>query len=308
MHYRVTAASFSQRAIHFSALHTSNIHKYQEQITSGLKFQRPSEEPIAFRQVTSLKTRFAELEADRSAIDRATSVLNASVSQIQEFSNVIKQAKILTQQGIQALDDDERNALALEVDGLLKQLKGIGLAQFNDKYLYGGTRSENPPFEFAEPDRENGTLNVVYQGSNQRSRASVGDSIAVDTYYNGLAIFGNRGRDSTVLVGKTGAKPGTGTDTLVGRAGLRVTHESTTYLGASGIQPGTDSASGDTIIGQSGTHRLTIVDTSGDGSSGTISLNGGEPVAFSGSDDNLENRSQFWSCRLYRCDQHCSGL
>ncbi len=287
MNFRVTSSSFAQRAIHFSALHSSNILKYQEQITSGIKFQRPSEQPISFRQVTSLRSRFAELEADRSTINRATSVLNASVSQIQDFSNVVTRAKVLTQQGIQALDDDERNALALEVDGLLDQLKGIGLARFNGKYLYGGTKSETPPFEFSEPPGASGTLSVVYQGSVQRSRASVGESIAVDTYYSGREIFGSRGRGPTVLVGQTGAKPGAGTDTLTGRASLQVTHDTTTYSGTSGIQPGTGSAAEDTIIGPLGTHTLTIIDSSGDGSSGTISLNGGEAVSFSNTDTNL---------------------
>ncbi len=287
MFYRVTAGSFAQRAIHFSALHSSNILQYQQQIASGLRFQRPSEEPISFRQVTSLKTRFAELQADRNTIDRTTSVLNASVSQIQEFTNVINRAKVLTQQGIQSLDDDERNALALEVDGLLNQLKAIGLAQFNDKYLYGGTRSENPPFEFAEPIRNDGTLHVQYHGSTTRSRASVGDSISVDTYYNGLEIFGSRGRGATVLLGQTGARLGSGTDTIIGRASLLVTHDTTTYSGGSGIQPGTDSASADTVIGPPGSHQLTIVDTSGDGSTGTITLNGGPPVTYTSSDTNL---------------------
>lgn len=287
MHYRVTSSSYAQRAIHYSAMHSSKVLQYQQQIASGLRFERPSEEPISFRQLTSLRTRFSELEADRAAIDRASSVLNASVSQIQEFSTVIKRAKVLTQQGIQALDDDERNALALEVDGLLNQLKGLGLAQFNDKYLYGGTQSEAPPFEFSEPTIAGRTLDVAYRGSSQRSRASVGDSIAVDTYYSGLEIYGSGGREDTILIGNTGAKTGTGTDTMVGRGTLHVLHNATTYLGSSGVLPGSSSGSEDTIIGPAGTHKLTIVDTAGDGSSGTIALNDGAPVSFTGSDSNL---------------------
>ena len=308
MHFRVTSTALTQRAIHFAAHHSSNVLRYQEQIASGLQFQRPSEQPISFRQVTSLRTRFAELEADRSAIDRTTSVLNASVSQIQDYTDLIKQAKIATQQGIQAIDDDERNALALEVDGLLDQLKSIGLAQFNDRYLYGGTKSGSPPFEFREPDDPAQTLTVNYFGSSQRSRASVGDSIAVDTYYDGSEVFGNAGRQSTLLFGLTGARVGTGTDTIVGRASLQVLHDTTTYLGGSGILPGTDSASGDTIIGQAGSHQLTIVDTAGDGSAGTITLNGGPPVAFTSADTNLRVAGPDGASSLRRHQQYHGRL
>lgn len=284
---RVSSFSFTQRAVHFSAMHNANLLKFQEQISSGLRFQKPSEEPIAYRQVTSLKSRYAELSADRTSINQTRSLLNASVSQIQDFSDVITQAKNLTQQGIQSLDDDERTALALEVDGLLNQLKSIGLAKFNDRYLYGGMQSTDPPFVFSNTSGAQNGLSVVYNGSDKRSRASVGDSIAVDTYYSGREVFGSRGRGDTVFMGQTGAKPGAGTDTLKSRASLEITHDTTTYFGASGIQPGSDSATGDTIIGAQGKHTLTIVDTSGDGSAGTISLNGREPVPFTNADTNL---------------------
>jgi flagellin-like hook-associated protein FlgL len=68
---------------------------------------------------------------------------------------------------------------------------------------------------------------------------------------------------------------------------MQVRHTLTTYSHGSGISPGTGSASQDTVIGALGTHSVQIIDTSGDGSSGTISLNGGTPVTFTDSDTNL---------------------
>ena len=284
---RVTASTFTRNAIHFTSLHNSRLLTAQRQISSGLQFELASEEPIAFRQVRSLETRFVELQADKTVINRATSTLNASVAQIQDMSDLITQARGLVQQGIQAFDDDERNALATEVDALLNQAKMIGLAEFNDSYLYGGTRSDQPPFAFSETVRDNGILQVTYEGSHQRSQTHIGDSVSIDTYYDGSDIFGSPGRGSTLLIGNTGAKHGGGTDTLIGRATLQVRHDTTTYSGASGVQIGTDSASGDTVIGALGAHQLTIVDTSGDGSAGTVSLNGADPVPYTNADTNL---------------------
>ncbi|QDV81546.1 hypothetical protein [Planctomycetes bacterium TBK1r] len=287
MDARVTSQTFTRNAIHFTSLHSSRLLTAQRQITSGLQFELPSEEPVAYRQVRSLETRYVELQADKTVIGRATSTLNASVSQFQDVSELITLSKNLVQQGIQALDSDERNALATEIDALLAQAKQIGLAKFNENFLYGGTRSNQPPFSFGEPLRENGILEVSYQGSRQRSQTHIGDSISIDTYYDGSKIFGGAGRESTVLVGTTGAKHGGGTDTLIGRATLRVQHDSTSYAGGSGVLAGTNSAAGDTILGPAGAHQLTIVDTSGDGSAGTISLNGAEPVPFSNTETNL---------------------
>lgn len=288
MHYRVTSFAIGSRAIQFQAKHNAEILKYQEQISSGLKLQRPSDDPIAFRQVSSLTSRLTELSADKQSLSSAKSILSASVIQVQEFGNILSRAKMLTQQGIQALDDNEREALALEVDGLLAQLKDISQSTFDGAFIYGGTKSDSAPFTFADPTSVGGTLSVTYNGSDKNSRAYVGEAVSVDTYYSGLEIFSNNNRSDTVVFGNTGIKSGPGTDTLVGKAELQITHDTTEYLGASGLLTGTDSAALDSIIGDVGTHSVTIVDTSGDGSSGTISLNGGPEIAFTNTDTNLE--------------------
>ena len=287
MTIRVASFAYARRALRFTAQHNASILKYQNQISSGLSFERPSDQPIGYQQVASLRARFTELTADRNSIDRATSVLNASVDQLESFNLAITKAKSLTQQGIQALDNDEREALALEIDGLISHVKGITLSRFDEKYLFGGTKSNDPPFDFGTTDLTSGSINATYAGSDNRSRASVGESIAVDVYYSGAEIFSGLGREDTYLIGTTGAKTGLGTDTLTGRAQLEVIHDTTSYAGASGIQVGTSSAGSDTIIGALGDHQLTIVDTAGDGSAGTISLNGGPAVAFTNADTDL---------------------
>src|SRR5439155_11953260 len=66
------------------------------------------------------------------------------------------------------------------------------------------------------------------------------------------------------------------------------THTSTTYQAGSGVQTGSGSAAGDTVIGPAGAHQLTIVDTSGTGAAGTVSLDGGPAVAFTNADTNLK--------------------
>ncbi len=290
MFFRVTANTYHSAAIRYSQLHNSNVFNYQQQISSGLRFQRPSDAPLAFGLSSSLHTRYESLVADRSSIERSTTVLNTSSSQIQDFIDVVTKAKTLAQQGVQAFDPDEREALADEVDGLRDLLQTISLSRYNDQYLFGGTRSQAAPFEFNGPPLDSRSVQVDYLGTNERSRASVGETIAVDLYYTGLEVFGSVGRGETRILGNTGAQTGTGTDTLTGRAALQVIHNTTTYAGASGVAAGLDSAAGDTVIGPAGAHTLTITDTSGTGASGLVSLNGGEAVAFSNSDTNLEVR------------------
>ncbi|MEM6468461.1 MAG: flagellar hook-associated protein FlgL [Planctomycetota bacterium] len=285
---RVTSQLFARTAIHFNTIHGSALARAQRQISSGIRFELPSEQPIEYRQVRSLETRFTQLEADQSVLQLTTATLNASVDQLQDANNIVTLAKSLVQQGIQAFDLDERNALATEIDALLKQAETIGLAKFNGSFLFGGTRSDQPPFEFAPARYENGLSEVTYLGTKQRSQSHVGDSISIDTYYTGEEVFGATGRQSTVLVETTGLGLGTGTDNLNGRATVQVRHTGTSYSGGSGVQAGTGSVGNDTVLGPLGKHQIQINDTSGTGASGTVSLNNGPEVAFSSTDTNLE--------------------
>lgn len=287
MNYRVTSFAIGSRAIQFQAQHNAAILKYSEQISSGVKIQKPSDDPIAFRQVTSLTSRLTELDADKQSLSSARSILNTSVVQIQEFGSIVTRAKAIAQQGIQALDDGERVALALEADGLLNQLQDITQSKFDGAFIFGGTKSDQNPFEFGVPVSAGRSLSVTYNGANENSKAYVGEAVSVDTYYAGSEIFSLNSRSDTIVFGDTGIKSGPGTDTLLSKTELQITHDTTEYLGASGLQPGTDSEALDSIIGDVGTHSVTIVDTSGNGSAGTISLNGGPEIAFTNSDSNL---------------------
>jgi flagellin-like hook-associated protein FlgL len=60
-----------------------------------------------------------------------------------------------------------------------------------------------------------------------------------------------------------------------------------TFTAGSGVQPGASSAAQDTILGSAGQHRLHIIDTSGNGSAGTVSLDGSTPINFTNADGNL---------------------
>ena len=288
MTFRSTAFSIGSRSIFYANVHNSNLLKYQNQISSGIRIDRPSQDPIAFRQTTSLVSRITELNSDRSSLSNAEAILNTSTVQLQEYADLMVRAKTLTQQGIQAFDDNERNAFAIEVEGILNGIQRLANSEFNGSYLYGGTKPIGVPFSFAEPAVAGQTMQVTYSGGNDNSVALVGQSVSVETYYNGSEVFGSSQRQDTIIYSTTRMQTGPGTDTMIGRADLDVFHVATTYAAGSGLANGTESATRDTVIGQLGTHTVSINDTSGTGASGTISLNGGQEVAFTNGDTNLQ--------------------
>jgi flagellin-like hook-associated protein FlgL len=287
MNFRTTSFASSSQALRYSAQYNANIIKYQRQISSGLQLERSSDDPVTFRQVSSLSVRLQELQSESSTIADSEGKLNTSVSQLQQANTLLVRAKSLAQQGIQATSTAERNALAVEVEGILLSLQQTSRTEVAGSFLYSGAKANTEPYQFSGPQVSGGTLSVDYQGSDNNGRAYINDAISVDTFARADRIFSDVDRTEAVILGSTGAKIGQGTDSLVGRATLQVRHTSTSYSGASGVAPGLSSVGGDTVLGPTGEHTLTIEDTSGTGDFGTVSLNGAAAVEWTRSDTDL---------------------
>jgi flagellin-like hook-associated protein FlgL len=288
MQFRTTAQTSHDRAIRYVSSYNRNIAGLQKDISSGIHLHRASDDPVAFRQVTLLTGQLQQLRSESTAIDDAEAKLNTSVSSIQQAYDVIVRARTLAQQGVQATTESERNALAVEAEGLLSSLQDISKSKSAGAFLYSGARSDQPPYEFGEPLVEGATMVADYKGFDENSYAYIGTSIAVETFYAGDQIFSDPQRGDVLVHGTTGAKNGAGTDSMVGRANLIVNHTLTTYSGTSGVAAGASSAGNDTVLGAVGTNSLTIVDTSGTGASGTVTLNNGAEIPWNQADTNLE--------------------
>jgi len=284
---RATQLGITNQAINFNRTQFAAIARLQRQLSSGLRFEKPSEAPLEAARVQSLNETLQNLRSDQTQLPEAQRILNQSVSTLLEIQNITNRAKQISLDAFQQNDTKGSKVLADEVDGLLVRLKSLVDTKTGGQYLFSGTDSKQAPIQFIT-DPQLPIPIVQYIGSNERSSIGVSQTITIDTRYSAGDFLFTKDRDQSLFFGTTGAKAGQGTDNGVGRASLQVVHTQTLYPGASGIQTGTSSRDGDTVIGQTGVHSLTIEDTSGTGAFGTVSLNGGTPVAFASSDTDLE--------------------
>lgn len=289
MDLRITNQTMVERALENMRTHTDRLGILQEQASSGNRLLSPSDDPVATVAVMMNTAQDLRLDTYLSNIQAARSDLNISNSALVEAGNILSQAQsIAVEASNSANDTTSFEALAQQVDGLLGRLLDQANTKNGDQYLFGGTASEKAPFSIASTDSQGRPQSIVYQGSQGRGVADVGQQQTAATLYPGSQIFQARSRGLTVFTTNTGAAAGTGTDSATGQGSLLVRHTSTTFAPGSGVQAGTSSTNGDTILGPAGANNLTIVDTSGNGTSGTISLNGGPPVAFTNTDTDLK--------------------
>ena len=276
MLFRVTPQQFVSNAIRFSQLRNRELASLQQQISTGLRIHKPSDDPANVVALITNHASVAKVDVDLANINIARGKLNQSVFQLTAARDALSRARTRAQDGVQSA---EPKSLAIEVQGILDLMLQIANAADGGHPLFGGTSSALQPFMVTDTDTAGRPASVQYEGAHDRASIVIGTNMTVDTLYSGAEVFESPQRGKTIYIGSTGAAAGLGTDSAVGNGALVVRHTLTDFEASSGLQPGASSAQ-DTIIGK---HELTI-----DATSGTVSLDGGSSVAFTSSDTDLK--------------------
>ncbi len=284
MEIRTTTLTTMNRILAATRQQSDRMAALQTQAATGKRIQQASDDPLGMISVLANRATDGRLGAYLTNITTARTTLEASNNALRDANDILVQARTIAQDGANATNDGTSNeALAQQVDALLGRLLEVANTRGADgRYLFGGTADGSAPFTVAAADPQGRPTAISYAGAAERGGVAVSGSLTVATLYTGAEAFQPRQRGATVYAGATGAAAGTGTDSATGRGTLTVRHTATTYAAGSGVKPGTDSAAGDTVLGPSGSHRLTFA------AGGTVSLDGGPEVAFGATDTNLK--------------------
>ena len=276
---RVTPQSLTSRVIRHANQHASRLAQLNEQLSTGLRVNRPSDDPVAARSILTQRGQVGRSEAHLSNVNDARSRVNHGVSHLLSAKDVLVRARELA---VEARQSDDRGLLSREVDLLFDQLLQIANQTADGEHLFAGADTATKPFQVAT--LADGQTAVTYFGATRPGLTSVGVSLNAVTSFDGERIFLASDRGSTLFIGgQTGAATGPGADSATGRGRLVVENTGTSY--AAGGVLSSASAAADTVLGPSGANRL---DIQLNGPERTVSLNGGAAVAFTAADTDLQ--------------------
>jgi len=126
------------------------INKTQLQLSSGLNYLQPSDDPVATTRILAFKDEINQIKQYQQNIDTAIERNILQDSSLKSAENILFRTKVLT---IQAANDtlttNDRLSIKHEVDQLLDNLLGISNTQnANGEYLFSGYLSNTKPFNF----------------------------------------------------------------------------------------------------------------------------------------------------------------
>ncbi|WP_028277066.1 flagellar hook-associated protein FlgL [Arthrobacter sp. I3] len=194
---RVTNLTMSAAAQRTLQTQQSKLAQLQEKATTLDKISRPSDDPAATAQALDTRARLAANAQYGRNIDDGASWLNAADSALSQATNVMNRILDLTvQAGNGALNQAGKDAIAVELEGLNKDLLSTANSKHLGRNIFAGSSDAATAFSPAIPadpsiPGDTGTppvFNGVAGGSVER-RISADRTVRVDA--DGAAIFGS---------------------------------------------------------------------------------------------------------------------
>jgi flagellar hook-associated protein 3 FlgL len=226
MSFRITQGTMFNRAVNDVQRGLQRTSLLQQQIASGRRVQRPSDDPVAMLQITPLRGDLARRERLRDNTFLARETLDLTAGQLEDASEVMQRARELTMQASNGtLSASDRASVAAELDQLIGQLLGVANGKRGDRYLFGGTDDARQPFELVE---RNGRTTVAYRGNREALAVDVAPGVQTNLNIPGDTVFQARNRGATTItplpgVTATGVQPVVAGSSAVGFQRLDVT-------------------------------------------------------------------------------------
>lgn len=159
--------------------------RVQNQLASGLKFERPSEDILAGAAALRIDRRLEVLAHVQNNLRDVNAALATGEQAMQDAVDLVQEAKsVALQMTGDTATPDERRSLAAVVDSLLEQLVAIGNRTHLGTYLFSGDYGGDLPFSIDAGG-------VLYRGNDGRLETILDTDLSHDTFTISGAEFFN---------------------------------------------------------------------------------------------------------------------
>lgn len=197
---RITPTLMAERSLNDINAQLARISKLQEQLSSGLRVNRPSDDPIDARRAINIRTLLQRNDQFISNIDDVEPQVDETASALLGVVDVLQRAIELTTQGANGTNSQAQlDALALEIDALLETVFTTANSQTNGRSIFAGTATLNPAFSATRVGGE--ITAVTYDGNNNLFSVDISEGASINVNIPGSQAFQDTVDVFAVLIG-----------------------------------------------------------------------------------------------------------
>jgi flagellar hook-associated protein 3 FlgL len=156
-----------------------NVAQLEEQLSSGQKLNRPSDDPAAVAQVLVLSSQASQLSSWQSNAGTATSWLGTADNAANNALDSMQSAQSLLLQSLNqgAQDSSSYQALGEQLQGVVSNLISLANTQYEGRAIFAGTSASPEAYDSAGNYLGNGDVPTVVVGPGAGSGQTVGLSV-----------------------------------------------------------------------------------------------------------------------------------
>jgi len=198
---RITNQISNNTLVNTLARHQSQLDETQNQLGTGLKMSRPSDEPSAAANNMYFRSRVHELDQFMGNVNEGKARLQLVDGQLERVTEILQRVRVLTVQASNGIYQGDKGfelevAIGKEINELLKAT--VDIANTRDatgRYLFGGFTIDRPPFEAVEAKMKGlKGIEVQDQIIGVEYRGDIGDQLREIERgeYMGVSVAGNK--------------------------------------------------------------------------------------------------------------------
>jgi flagellar hook-associated protein 3 FlgL len=176
---------------------TNDLSSLYEQGATGLKLNKPSDDPGAIRPVLTTRTQLQQNDRYLETMGVAGDKMAATESHLDTVENVLVRMEEIAINSINSsLSESDLTTLADEVATLKDQLLYSANARIDGKYIFAGFKQDTPPFTENpgyDPDlydiSDSSTWAYIYNGDHNRTQLEISPGEYMEVNLTGNELF-----------------------------------------------------------------------------------------------------------------------
>ncbi|MGM7634575.1 flagellar hook-associated protein FlgL [Bacillus sp. Hm123] len=145
---RITQSMLSNNMLRHLSNSYERLGKFQDQMNTGKKITKPSDDPIIAMKGMSYRTTVLEVEQYKRNFGEAYNWVENTDAALDQATQALHRIRELTVQASNdSYEEGQRESIEKEIKQLTEHLEEIANTKFGDKYLFNGTDTLNKPVD-----------------------------------------------------------------------------------------------------------------------------------------------------------------
>jgi flagellar hook-associated protein 3 FlgL len=190
---RITTKELQRNMLYVINDRYSDLADLQNQMSTGKRLQRPSDDPVDVANTLKLQTKSTELQQFKKNINDGLAFMGVTETAMESMNTLLQRVRELSiEAASDTLSADERSYINDEAAQLFKQCIALVNTQYKGDYIFNGTQTKIPPYQMQTSisSTVSDYLNLKMAYFDAGPPAVVGDTVQIRNAFDNSPITG----------------------------------------------------------------------------------------------------------------------